>query len=138
MINTILVPVVKSKSGDLSDRNNYRPIALASVVSKVFELMLLNRCERFLHSADNQFGFKSGLSTELCICTLKEVINHYQSRSRHVLLCFMVASKAFDMVNHWTLFKVLIDKGVPLIIVRIQLVFVGERMFLILLILKMV
>ena len=31
----------------------------------------------------------------------------------------MDASKAFDMVNHWTLFKVLIDKGVPLIIVRI-------------------
>ena len=122
MINIILVPVVKSKSGDLLDRNNYRPIALASVVSKVFELMLLNRCEQFLH----------------CICTLKEVINHYQSRSRHVLLCFMVASKAFDMVNHWTLFKVLIDKGVPVIIVRIQLVFVGERIFLILLILKMV
>ena len=128
MINTILVPVVKSKSGDLSDRNNYRPI----------ELMLLNRCEQFLHSADNQFGFKSGLSTELYICTLKEVINHYQSRSRHVLLYFVVASKAFDMVNHWTLFKVLIDKGVPVIIVRIQLVFVGERIFLILLILKMV
>ena len=70
MINTILAPVVKCKSGDLSGRNNYRPIALASVVSKVFELMLLNRCEQFLHSADNQFGFKSGLSTDLCIFTL--------------------------------------------------------------------
>ena len=65
MINTILVPVVTSKSGDLSDRNNYRPIDLASVVSKVFELMLLNRCEQLLYSADNQIGFKSGLSTDL-------------------------------------------------------------------------
>ena len=65
MINTILVAVVQSKSGDISDRNNYRPIARASVVSKLFELMLLNRCEQFLHSADNQFGFKSGLSTDL-------------------------------------------------------------------------
>ena len=44
-------------------------IALASVVSKVFELMLLNICEQFLHSADNQFCFKSGLSTDLCIYT---------------------------------------------------------------------
>ena len=68
MINTILVPVVKSKSGDLLDRNNYRPIALASVVSKVFELMLLNRREQFIYSADNQFSFKSGLSIDSQRC----------------------------------------------------------------------
>ena len=96
-------PCTGSQSGDLLDRNNYRPIALASVVSKVFELMLLNRCEQFIYSADNQFSFKSGLSTDLRIYTLKDVINHYKSSSSHVFLCFMDASKAFDMVNHWTI-----------------------------------
>ena len=34
-------------------------------------------------------------------------------------MCFMDASKAFDRVNHWTLFKKLIDRGTPLIFVRI-------------------
>ena len=34
-------------------------------------------------------------------------------------MCFMDASKAFDQVNHWTLFKKLIDRGTPLIFVRI-------------------
>ena len=34
-------------------------------------------------------------------------------------MCFMDASKAFDRVNHWTLFKKLIDSGTPLIFVRI-------------------
>ena len=34
-------------------------------------------------------------------------------------MCFMDASKAFDRVNHWTLFKKIIDRGTPLIFVRI-------------------
>ena len=34
-------------------------------------------------------------------------------------MCFMDASKAFDRVNHWTLFKKLIDRGTSLIFVRI-------------------
>ena len=31
----------------------------------------------------------------------------------------MVASNAFDMVNHWTLFKKLIDRGMPDFFVRL-------------------
>ena len=37
MINSVIVPLVKNKSGDLTDKNNYRPIALSSIASKVFE-----------------------------------------------------------------------------------------------------
>ena len=39
MINSVSVTLVKSKSGDLhlTDKKNYRPIALSSLVSKVFE-----------------------------------------------------------------------------------------------------
>ena len=119
MIDTILVPVVKNKAGDITDHNNYRPIALASIVSKVFELILLNRCEQYLESSDSQFGFKAKHSTDLCIYTLKEVINHYRSHSSHVFLCFLDAKKAFDLINHWTLFNKLIHRGVPLLLVRI-------------------
>ena len=34
-------------------------------------------------------------------------------------MCFMDASKAIDRVNHWTLFKKLIDRVTPLIFIRI-------------------
>ena len=44
----------------LSDKNNYRPIALANIMSKLFELRLLNRYETFLYTESNQFGFKDG------------------------------------------------------------------------------
>ena len=34
LTDTVLVPIVKEKTGDISDKGNYRNIALASVVSK--------------------------------------------------------------------------------------------------------
>ena len=37
MIKTTIVPIVKNKSGNLSDSSNYRPIALATIVSKMLK-----------------------------------------------------------------------------------------------------
>ena len=56
ILNSVIIPLVKNKNGDLSDRNNYRPIALSSMVSKVFENVIINRLEEYLWSSDNQFG----------------------------------------------------------------------------------
>ena len=41
MIETTIVLIVKNKSGNLSDSSNHRPIALATIVSKMFESVLL-------------------------------------------------------------------------------------------------
>ena len=50
--DTVLVPIVKDKTADISDKGNYRPIALASVISKVFEMALLVKLEKYLYSSD--------------------------------------------------------------------------------------
>ena len=50
---------------------------------------------------------------------MKEVINYYRSFNSPVYSCFLDASKAFDRINHWSLFKKLIDRGFPGYIVRI-------------------
>ena len=76
-MKTIIIPLVKNKSGDLSDVNNYRPIALVTVVSKFFENILLELMEPYLSTTDNQFGFKKGHSTDHCIYVLKNVIQYY-------------------------------------------------------------
>ena len=71
MIITIIAPIIKNKAGDLSDNNNYRHIALATIASKLFESLnpgfLL-----FLSTCVNQFGFKKHHSTEMLIFLLKE------------------------------------------------------------------
>ena len=37
MIKTTIVPILKNKCGNLSESSNYRPIALTTIISKVFE-----------------------------------------------------------------------------------------------------
>ena len=88
MIETIIVPIVKNKCGNLSDSNNYRPIALATIISKLFESAILLKCEMFLDTCPNQFGYKKGHSTDMCIYVLKEFIEFYRSRNTSVLLLF--------------------------------------------------
>ncbi len=50
---------------------------------------------------------------------LKNVIQYYKSHNSPIFSCFLDASKAFDRVNYWSLFKKLIQRGIPYMIVRL-------------------
>ena len=102
MIKSIIVPLVKNKSGNLADKNNYRPIALSSIASKVFEHLILCRLEEYLWTNDNQFRFKPSHSTDLCVYALTEFIEYFKSRSTSIYVAFLDASKAFDKISHCT------------------------------------
>ena len=126
-MKSTIVPIIKNKTGDSSDTGNYRPVAIVTACSKLFEFILLQLMDDHLTTSDNQFGFKSKHSTDLCIFTLKNVIDYYKNQNSPVFTCFLDASKAFDRVNHWTLFKKLKDRNVPLIIIRILLFWYREQ-----------
>ena len=74
--------------------------------------------ELFLHACDNQFGFKSGHGTDSCVFLLKQAIHHYNQHDTPLYAIFLDSSKAFDRVCHYILFQKLIEKQVPLILVR--------------------
>ena len=126
IIETTTAPIVKNELYNLSDSSNYRPIALATIVSKMFESVLLFKCAEYLSTSDNQFCFKSSHSTDLCIYTLKEFIDYYKAEGTTVYVTFLVASKAFDRIDNWLLFNKMIKKGVPLFIIKL-LVFLYSR-----------
>ena len=55
LIETTIVQIIKNKCG-----NNYRPIALATIISKLWESILLMKCEEYLCTRANQFGSLEG------------------------------------------------------------------------------
>ena len=74
----IIVPVMKDKTGDANSLNNYRGITLIPVISKLFEILLLDYFENVLLTDYLQFGYKKGLSCSDAIFTLSETIAYYQ------------------------------------------------------------
>ena len=119
MIAVVSVPVIKNKASRITSKDNYRPIALASVLSKVLEKILLSRLEKFIFTKDNQFGFKAKHGTDMCIFALKEMIASYRNRDSSMFLSFLDASKAFDRINHEKLFMKMADRGIPGYLIRL-------------------
>ena len=109
LIHVVIIPLLKCKSKDPADVNNYRPIAIATALYKVLEQVLLSRLARYLSSqfglAASQFGFKQAHGTEMAIFALKQTVDFYHNQDTPVYMCFLDAKKAFDRVNHWTLAK---------------------------------
>ena len=68
-----------------------------------------------------QFGFQAGASTTMCSWTATTVIEHYNQGGCPVYACAMDLSKAFDLVEWISMFKLLQEKGVSPIFVRILL-----------------
>ena len=72
----VIVPVVKDKSGNLNDINNYRPITLIPIISKLFECVIMELCNDYLVTDDLQFGFKKGRSCNDAIFAVKSTVNY--------------------------------------------------------------
>ena len=92
-------PLLKSKLKDPTSSDNYRPIAKATAMSKLVELLILTRIEEYIIVRDNQFGFRTDHSTDMCILVLKDVINYYNCLSTPVFMCFLDIRKAFDRIS---------------------------------------
>lgn len=129
MLSVIISPVIKDKAGSISSKDNYRPIALASVISKVLEKIILNRIDEYITTSSNQFGFKKKLGTDQCVYTLKEVLHFYKTSGSSVFISFLDASKAFDRVNHSVLFKKLHERNIPKYIIRILVFWYANQTF---------
>jgi len=109
----IVIPIIKDKCGDVSSVDNYRPITLSPVVSKVFESLLLIKYSKHLRTDDLQFGFKKGIGCSNAIFALRQVIEYFNDRGSNIYIASLDASKAFDRVNHFKLFAILMKMGLP-------------------------
>ena len=79
---------------------------------------MLDRLRDKLATLDNQFGFKAKHGTNMSVFTLKQITEYYNQRSSPVYVCYLDASKAFDRINHWCMFRKLIKRDADLFVIR--------------------
>ena len=74
-MRTAMVPIIKNITWGTSDKDNYRPIAL---VTPAIEICIIDVLETYLLTHDHLFRFKPKHSTDMCIFTVKSLINIIQ------------------------------------------------------------
>ena len=90
------------KKGDPLDVENYRPIALLSIFSKIIEKVIAIKLESFLNKnqiiTESQYGFRAGFSTDLCTTDCVQYINDNIDDGKYVAAVYFDLSRAFDTV----------------------------------------
>ncbi len=91
------------KKGNKNEVQNYRPISLLSVFSKILERLFSVRMETFLNKHDAfsncQHGFRKSKSTETVIFSfLKDVASSFDQNEATIGI-FLDLSKAFDVIE---------------------------------------
>ena len=117
-----IVPLLKDKLGNVEASDNYRSIALSSVILKIFDWVVMTLFEDRLELDDLQFSYQKKCSTNMCTWMVVEGINYFSRNNSDIYACFMDMKKAFDMVKHTMLFRKLIERNVPPIYLRLLIV----------------
>ena len=113
------LPLLKSSLKDPSDPDCYRAIAGSSLILKIFELVVLIVCGHLLSSDSLQFGYKARTSTTHCTWLVTEVVQHLLRGGVNPIVTVLDCSKAFDKCKFSLLFKRLLDKGLPPVVIRV-------------------
>ena len=78
--------LLRNKTGDTNDKNNYRPMALVTACSKIFELCILSIIENYICTHNHQFGFKKQHASDMWNYTLKSVTKYYTHQNSPVYM----------------------------------------------------
>ena len=113
-----LIPIVKDRLSKITNSNNYRSIAISSLVMKIFDGVIILAYNKHLQLDDLQFSYQPNVSTSMCTWIAVETISYFSRNGSDIFSCLMDMSKAFDTVQHSVLFEKLLEQGLPCIIVR--------------------
>ena len=91
------------KTGSKQHFNNYRPISLLPVMSKLLEKIIYNRLNDHLITNEiinnKQFGFRKGMGTYMPILLIQEKITNAFENNHILCGLYLDIRKAFDTVN---------------------------------------
>jgi hypothetical protein len=113
--DSAITPIPKSK-GSLTEYDNYRGIAVGSVLPKIFSMVLNTRGNKWAENngkrTAGQFGFRPNRSTIDAAFILRHTVEVYQSQKKTVYCAFIDFRKAYDSVNRDILWSCLEQMGI--------------------------
>ena len=111
---SIITPL--HKKGIKSDPDNYRAVAVSSVLGKLFSTILLERLTKHRNDTNpdppNQLGFTKHAQTYDHIFTMQTIASKYKKLKKRVYAVFVDFKKAFDSVCRQALFLKLAKTGI--------------------------
>ena len=110
-----VIPVYKNKGGKHL-YENYRPISLLPIFSKIVEKLIYNKVFDFLVRYEilykSQYGYRSGHNTTHATLDFIKMIEDSIEQNEYAIGIFCDLSKAFDTLNHQILLSKLEHYGI--------------------------
>ncbi len=92
----MLIHDVSPDSMILCNSDNYRAIALSSIIGKILDWVILIKECHLPKSSNLQFCFKNNLSKTQCTFCMMETVNYHNFNRSNVYVLLLDATKAFD------------------------------------------
>ena len=110
----IISPIYKS--GAKTDLDNYRPVSVLPVCSKIFEKCIHSQMSKFLEEknllSQTQFGFRKQRNTESAATLFLDQIHMNMNDGLMTGAIFVDLSKAFDTLSHSQIIENLTSYGI--------------------------
>ena len=104
------------KKGSRLNRDNYRPVSVLSIFSKIYKKRMYKRLYNYLEKYDIlyslQFGFREKMSTSQALMSISEMIRKSIDNKEYGCSVFTDPTKAFDTVHHSNLLSKLNHYGI--------------------------
>ena len=129
ILGSCIIPIPKNAKKSKHDSDNYRSIAIGSIMCKILDHIVIAKHCDVLNTSSLQFGFKAKHSTVQCSFVVQEVLDFYVENDAvcHVLL--LDATKAFDRVHFIKLFDLLVKRNMcPLTMLLLLHVYTHQSM----------
>lgn len=129
LLQTVLIPI--PKTGDKEKIENYRGIAISSIITKLIDKLITRKLENNIESllTDSQYGFRRNRSTVDCINDAIQFISEHMKWDGRVDAVFIDFAKAFDRLTHTSIAKALASAGMPLRQLQLIMFILSNRQY---------
>ena len=126
MLAAVIRPLVKDKSGNVKNSDNYREVMISTNFFKLIENLLLPYLEKIKLNV-HQFAYRKNTSTTLANTIFREAIGCNIDGEGTIYTCPLDLSKAFERVDHQTLIKKIKEKRMPQFITSVFLIYFEQK-----------